>query len=454
MLERKLGEGGMGVVWAARHAVTRKAVAIKTLRADKAGSERVRHRFVREARAASAVQHPNIIEIHDVIELEDGAPAMIMDLLDGESLRDLLEREPKLSIETLAPIMLQVVSAVGSAHVAGVVHRDLKPDNIFLARNGGTTSVRVLDFGIAKVIAGDDEPGVSHGLTNTGALLGTPYYMSPEQAFGEKTIGPRADVWAIGIILHECLSGRRPTEAENVGQILRIITNDEIPPLRVAAPEVPADVVDLVDKMLRRNPDHRPRSLVTAYDVLSRYARGASAPPFAQPSPETASSSAAESKGAPRAVVSSDADARPTAATVASTTAPGTADDDVRSSRPVQKSLPLLVGAIALAAVGVAFMASTSRRVPGAPAVTSTTIATQPVTASVAPTPPLPPPPIARPDPAVDSAPVTGTASARPAPRPRPAPARTAMPTVPTASAHPGAPTSDPTPHASPYDHL
>ncbi|HEX8790522.1 MAG TPA: serine/threonine-protein kinase, partial [Polyangiaceae bacterium] len=357
VLERKLGEGGMGVVWAARHAVTRKAVAIKMLRADKAGNDRVRHRFIREARAASAVQHPNIIEIHDVIELENGAPAMVMDLLDGESLGDLLERAPKLSIEELAPIMLQVVSAVGSAHVAGVVHRDLKPDNIFLVRQGGAVSVRVLDFGIAKVIAGDDEPGVSHGLTNTGALLGTPFYMSPEQAFGEKTIGPRADVWAIGIILHECLSGRRPTEAENVGQILRIITHDEIPSLRVAAPEVPSDVADLVDRMLRRNPDHRPRSLVSAYDVLSRYAAGISARPFAEPSSVAAATSAAERD----------------AATAASTTVAGTADDDVRSSRPVQSSLPLRVGAIVLVGVGVAFMASTSRQTPGSPAAASTT---------------------------------------------------------------------------------
>jgi serine/threonine-protein kinase len=151
-LDRRIGEGGMGVVWAATHLRTQKTLALKLLRAAVAGDEDTRRRLVREARAACAVQHPNVVAIHDVVELDDGSPVLVMDLLEGESLRDRLTREGVLSLPTLAAILLPVVSAVGAAHALGIVHRDLKPENVFLAREpGGRRGVRVLDFGIAKL---------------------------------------------------------------------------------------------------------------------------------------------------------------------------------------------------------------------------------------------------------------------------------------------------------------
>jgi serine/threonine-protein kinase len=185
----------MGVVWAATHAVTRKRVAVKLLKPEHTADPVRRERFMREARAASAVRHPNIIEIQDFIELEGDDLAMVMDLLVGESLGERLAREGRIPIGPLAPIMLQVLSAVGTAHAAGIVHRDLKPDNVFLAADpDGGVSVRVLDFGIAKILPGDRPVGLPLSLTQTGAVLGTPFYMAPEQIFGEKNVDARADV--------------------------------------------------------------------------------------------------------------------------------------------------------------------------------------------------------------------------------------------------------------------
>lgn len=448
----------MGVVWAARHTVTRKAVALKMLKPEKAGDAVVRQRFVREARAASAVQHPNIIEIHDVIELEDGAPAMIMDLLEGESLGALLERAPKLSIERLAPIMLQVVSAVGTAHAAGVVHRDLKPDNIFLVHQGGSVSVRVLDFGIAKVLPGGGLAAVSGELTNTGALLGTPYYMSPEQIFGERSVGPAADVWAIGVMLYECLSGRRPTDAENLGQILRIITNEEIPSLRTAAPDVPPDVAAAVDRMLRRDRHLRPHSLAGIFEVLSRHAPGTAAPSFVDPSSSAPAPSRLESGDSPRAVVPSDSDALPTAATLASTTAASTSErpDGVAAARSIRRLPSLLIAGLALVSAAAAFVVSTSRPPRGAPAVGSVPVSAQPATTPVSPTRLPPPPPSTSatidPPPAESAAP-GAAASVSATARPRPPRARTAAPPIAPPGRSP-APSGDPLPQPSPYDHL
>jgi len=208
-LERLVGEGGMGLVYSATHTITRKSVALKFLKVT--GDEHVR-RFLREARIAGTVRHPNIVEVHDILQLPGGgAPVMVMDLLRGESLAQRLEREQRVPLHELTAILLPVVSALGSAHALGIIHRDLKPENIFLTRGsaGGKDGVKVLDFGIAKLTAQEGD-AASSGITHTGAVMGTPYYMAPEQVFGEKAIDHRADIWALGVILYECVSGRKP----------------------------------------------------------------------------------------------------------------------------------------------------------------------------------------------------------------------------------------------------
>jgi eukaryotic-like serine/threonine-protein kinase len=248
----------MGEVWEATHEVTRKSVAIKVLNATYSQRPEVRARFLQEARAACRVRHPNVVQVHDVLDLPDGAPAMVMDFLKGESLAAKLEREHSIPIGPLATILVPVVDAMAVAHGLGIIHRDLKPDNLFLESvHDGTIVVKVLDFGIAKVARSEAERD-NPALTGTGAVLGTPYYMSPEQTFGEKDLDHRADIWSFGIILYECLTGRRPTEADNFGQILKTITTGAIPPLVQVAPHVPADISDLVARMLRCARAERP----------------------------------------------------------------------------------------------------------------------------------------------------------------------------------------------------
>ena len=271
-LERLLGEGGMGQVWAATHLITRKRVALKFLKASGRTRETMVRRFMREARAVSAVNHPNVVAVHDLLELEDGTPVMVMDLLRGISLAARLAQAKKLELAELSTILVPVISAVGTAHAAGIVHRDLKPDNIMLHTGpDGRIEPKVLDFGIAKLSATEGEAAATAHLTNTGAVLGTPYYMAPEQVFGEKDIDQRADVWAMGVIIYECLAGVRPVQGDNFGQLFKAIATGRIAPLESVAPHVPVDVTELVARMVERDRARRCADLREAYAVLSRY---------------------------------------------------------------------------------------------------------------------------------------------------------------------------------------
>ncbi|MDB4933429.1 MAG: Serine/threonine protein kinase [Labilithrix sp.] len=262
----------MGVVWAVTNTVTGRRVAMKLLHEDAAKDPGTRRRFLREGRAASAVQHPNVVEILDFIELEDQTPAMVMELLDGESLGQRLRREHKLSIGEVARVIVPAIGAVGTAHAHGVVHRDLKPDNIFLAHGheGGTVVVKVLDFGIAKMSA-EPDGAASNALTGTGAMLGTPYYMAPEQLFTDETLDYRCDIWALGIILYECLAGMRPTRANSFADIVKVIATQSMVPFANAAPDVPAEIATLVTRMLSFDKSKRPQTLREVSDVLEHY---------------------------------------------------------------------------------------------------------------------------------------------------------------------------------------
>jgi eukaryotic-like serine/threonine-protein kinase len=271
-LHDRIGKGGMGEVWSAEQIVTRKPVAMKFLAID--ADEAARRRFMREARAACAVRHPNVVEIYDVIEDDDGMPVIVMELMAGESLGDRLRREKKLSVEDTALIFSRVSSALMCAHELGVVHRDLKPDNVFLASTPDGDEVKVIDFGIAKVGLKDEPDGATGALTGTGTILGTPHYMSPEQAFGEKQIDHRADVWSLGIMVYVCVTGVLPTAAQNIGQILKIIMTRSIRPLSTVAPELPPILTDLVDRMLSYAPAERPHDLAQVKAVFDAIVAG------------------------------------------------------------------------------------------------------------------------------------------------------------------------------------
>ncbi|WP_437914341.1 protein kinase [Sorangium sp. So ce302] len=309
-VDRQLAEGGMGVIWAATHLANGERVALKLLRPGTAEDASTRRRLVREARAAAAVDHPNVPSIHDVLELDNGTPFLVMDLLEGESLRDKLLREAQIPLPELSRILLPVISAVGTAHALGIVHRDLKPDNIFLltpaaaaprgspgaaahaaavppsgapapgsADSGDAPEaaqhdarVRVLDFGIAKVTAAPGETSWSWGRTGSGEMLGTPYYMSPEQILGEHDVDHRADIWSLGVILYECLTSVRPTEAENMGKVMKRILTGSIQPIGESAPTLPADVAAMIDRMLSPDRAQRPADLREVGALLERYA--------------------------------------------------------------------------------------------------------------------------------------------------------------------------------------
>ena len=317
-LVRRIGAGGMGEVWEAAHELTSKHVAVKVLNATYAKQPEVRARFLQEARAACVVRHPNVVQIHDVVEAPDGSPAMVMDLLSGESLGERCERRGALPLSEVAAFLAPAVDAIGAAHAMGVVHRDLKPDNLFLERQiDGRVHVRVLDFGIAKMLPNaNHEKSGDHALTKTGAVLGTPYYMSPEQAFGEKDLDHRSDIYSLGLILHECLTGKRPTEADNFGQIMKIITTGAIPSLASIVPGMPSDLSDIVERMLTVRREGRP-TLEEVHAVLSRHA---SAVPLAitfPPLPRNASSMAPSA--GPAGAVDSGA---PTMAAIEASSAP------------------------------------------------------------------------------------------------------------------------------------
>lgn len=280
-LERIVGEGGMGVVWAARELSSGRSVALKFLREGIETDPKQRERFVREARAAMAVIHPHVAKVEAVLETDVGAPFLVMELLEGMSFRELLTRRRTLPAIEAARLLSTVVDAVSAAHAAHIVHRDLKPENVFLV---GGTDVRVLDFGIAKRLPQAERQESGAALTTAGALLGTPLYMAPEQIFGEE-VDPSADVWALGIILYECIAGRRPTDAEGFGPIIKRITVDPIEPLERAAPSCPPGLARLVARMLTR--DRAARPTLTEVKATLDQVSGAPASVPEDPAPRT-----------------------------------------------------------------------------------------------------------------------------------------------------------------------
>lgn len=280
-LEAKLGEGGMGEVWAATHAITRRSVAMKFLKGASAPGSELHQRFFREARAASLVRHPNVVEVLDVFELDDGMPVMVMDRLIGETLGAKLAREKQLPVEEVVALLLPSVDAVAAAHQRGIVHRDLKPDNVFLeAREGGQTVVKVLDFGIAKLTAHDGDAAASGALTESGSMLGTPWYMAPEQLYADTNIDARADVWGLGVILYECLAGRRPLEGANMGQMLHRLHHEGIVPIEERVPDVPPPLARMVARMLARDRAERMPDLTEARAILASMSGAPSTPPL------------------------------------------------------------------------------------------------------------------------------------------------------------------------------
>lgn len=254
-IEGELGKGGMGVVYKARHVGLNRPVALKMM----SGGDRDRIRFLAEAEAVAAVRHDNVVQVYDFGE-NDGRPYMSLELCAGGSLADRLRAGGLLAPSTVAALL----AGVAAAHGLGIVHRDLKPANVLLAEGGAP---KVADFGIAKRLGVD--------LTQTQAVMGTPAYMAPEQASGgSKFVGPPADVWALGVMLYECLTGGRPFDGKTTDEVLAQVQLSTPAPLRARAPATPRDLALVCRKCLEKDPiDRYPTAAELAAD-LARFVRG------------------------------------------------------------------------------------------------------------------------------------------------------------------------------------
>jgi serine/threonine-protein kinase len=255
-LVRLLGEGGMGAVYEAQHKLIGRRLAVKFLHPQYATSPDVVTRFHREAQAAARIGHENIIEVTDMGQAEDGSPYIVMEFLEGTDVRGLLDEVGIVPLKRAAHIMIQALSALQAAHNVGIIHRDLKPENIFLLQKGNNPDyVKLLDFGISKFKALETDN--ARALTQTGTVLGTPHYMSPEQARGDQSISSRSDIYAMGVILYQMVTGHLPFDAPNYNALLIKILTEEPPRPEVLNPELPQELIDTIDRAMSRDENQR-----------------------------------------------------------------------------------------------------------------------------------------------------------------------------------------------------
>jgi tRNA A-37 threonylcarbamoyl transferase component Bud32 len=255
---RKIGQGGMGAVYEATHTLIGKRVAVKVLLDKYARREQVVARLEQEARLASAIGHEHIIDITDFGTTHDGRTFVVMEFLEGESLAECLAREGPLPETRILQITFQIASALGAAHAKGIVHRDVKPENVFLLRRKDQDFIKVVDFGISKSMRAS-QPGEEESprLTQTGMVLGTPLYMSPEQARGDEELDHRIDIYALGVIMYELATGQVPFLGTNYLSIISQVLNDEAPRPRQVRPELSSEFEAIVLRLLEKDRDRR-----------------------------------------------------------------------------------------------------------------------------------------------------------------------------------------------------
>ncbi len=257
---RKLGEGGMGAVYEAFNEAIDRRVAIKVLHDSFSSQPDIARRFLNEARAANLIGHPGIVSVSDVGQLPNGASYIVMEYLPGDSLRTRLRRGP-MPLEAVLRISRQIASALSAAHARRIVHRDLKPDNLMLVADPdmpGGERVKVLDFGLAKLQEERRRPGATHFNTRAGSMMGTPHYMAPEQCRGAEKVDDRSDVYALGIMLFEMLSGKLPFRATLPESIIAMHMYEPPPELADETPGLPVELTALVSRMMLKDSTKRP----------------------------------------------------------------------------------------------------------------------------------------------------------------------------------------------------
>ena len=434
-VERVLGVGGMGIVVAATHVQLETRVALKFLLPEVLGHPQVVQRFAREARAAVQIQSEHVARVIDVSTLPTGSPYMVMEYLEGADLSEALAKNGAMPVGQAVNYLLQACEAIAEAHALGIVHRDLKPANLFLARRAGRDPmVKVLDFGISK--SGD---GASSGLTQTSNVMGSPQYMSPEQMMSAKNVDARADIWALGVILYELLTGAPPFVAETMAEIVFMVTQRDAPRLAEKRPDLPPALSVVIARTLSREPAQR-------YANVADFARALA--PFAPPRSEISIERIARLLGAPEKHAPEPeppAPAPPRAPSTAGMTNLG--DPSALEPPRRRRGLVLLVAGIGV--VGVVGWFATRARPAGEPRppAEATMTATPPVAPAPATTPPSPPAPAAA------ALPATAPAPAAPAPTPAappPAPEPAAAVEAPSRPA-PKSPAHSSGKHAKPH---
>ena len=272
-LLRPLGDGGMGEVHLAHDRVLARPVAVKVIYPHGKPSERAQmaERFLREAQLAASVRHRNVVQTLDFGTTEHGDPFMVMEVLEGETLGDRLDRGP-ISVTELVHVARLVMRGLSAVHAAGIVHRDLKPDNVFLVEDADGVFPKLLDFGISRSM----ESGRSAVTTREGRLVGTPHYMSPEQARGITDVDWRTDIYAMGVILYEALSGELPYESEHVGDLIVQIVTGEHTPLASLRPELDAELCGIVEKAMASDAADRYLDAREMFQALNVYAERSS----------------------------------------------------------------------------------------------------------------------------------------------------------------------------------
>jgi serine/threonine protein kinase len=274
-IERELGRGGMGVVLAAMHLQLEERVAIKFLLPELSHDPLLVGRFLREGRAAIKIRSEHVVRVRDVATLPGGTPYMVMEYLQGKNFEELLEDQVRLPAELAVDHLLQATEALAEAHALGMVHRDLKPANLFLAhRADGSPCVKVLDFGITKLI--DSTDAMNFDVTNASLVMGSPRYMSPEQMRSTRTIDARADIWALGVILHELITGASPFDGTTMPDLLAAILEDPPVLLRQVRPEAPQGLEAIVARCLEKDPAARYSDVAELTQALAPFGSASS----------------------------------------------------------------------------------------------------------------------------------------------------------------------------------
>lgn len=379
-IEKVLGQGGMGVVVAARHLQLEQKVALKFLLPEAAQHGDTVQRFLREARAAVKLRSEHVAKVLDVGTLDTGSPYIVMEFLQGDDLSTHLERQGPLPVEEAIDYVMQACEGLADAHKAGIIHRDLKPANLFLTtRSDGSPCVKILDFGISKL-----NEGIEKGITKTTEIMGSPQYMSPEQLRAARLTDARSDIWALGVILFQLLTGQMPFERETLPELFTAIVLDTPPSPRSLRGDLPEGLALIMLRCLEKDPAHRYQSVAELAAALAPFGPGHASASADRVSrilgPSPVSLSAPVPSAAPRTTEAAQTSVDPVIHGIPGPTTP-------EGAAPPRKNTPLLLGLGALLAVGAAGFFLTREPPAKTPETTATSAPTLPAAPSASPPP-------------------------------------------------------------------